>query len=428
MTINISTATSNEKTPEKGAPGKRVAIVGAGPGGISAGIALKNAGFHVRVFERNEAIEPLGGAILLNAIGIYILRSYGLDVSDLYTSGVSSEFRRYDGHFRARWETDEELLQQAGVSGWISGMMRSEVYQRMLTVVPSDMIVTSAKFDRYTESEEGVTLHFQDGSNYEADLVIGADGINSVVREQLWGASELKHLGIAVWLGWCELDGPARTHMIMHHNDKYQLGYAPLRYRNKDCFEYWFVEACAEDQPAPEKPLEYIKGALKNFTYPVRDLLDATDPEHGLFRWVVKYRDPLEKWSHGRVTILGDAAHPTSPYAGYGAGMAIEDGFFLGKFLAGRDLRDISQVQAALQAYDDERVGYCNRTTAFARTMGKVFHNIPAPVRRFRDFMLDHTSIPGKQIDKGYTKDAQLLLESILKADGSEHRASSTGR
>ena len=416
MRIDISEATSDDRTAAVGEPGKRIAIVGAGPGGVSAGIALRQAGFHVRIFERNDAIEATGGAILLNAVGIYILRSYGVGMDDLYTAGIS-EFRRYDGHFRARWKTDDDLLKQAGVSGWISGMMRSEVYERMLSVVPADMIVESARFEKYSETPEGVTLHFADGTTYEADLLIGADGINSVLREQLWGPSELKHLGIAVWLGWAKLDGPPRTHMVLHHSDRHQLGYAPLRYQNQDCFEYWFVEPCTEDQAEPADPLVYMRERLDKFAYPVSELLDATDPEKGLFRWVVKSRDPLKAWSRGRVTLLGDAAHPTSPYAGYGAGMAIEDGFFLGKYLAEKDLRDIVQVEAGLQLYDDQRVAYCNRVTGFARTLGTVFHNVPWPVRRFRDFMLDHTRIPEKQISKGYTEDAQLLLKGILEAE-----------
>jgi len=419
MRIDIAEATSDDQGDAVGVVGKRVAIVGAGPGGVSAAIALQQAGFHVRVFERNDAIDALGGAILMNAIGIYILRSYGIGMDDLYTAGVS-EFRRHDGRFRARWKTDDDLLAKAGVSGWISGMMRSEVYERMLSVVPSDVIVDSAQLQKFTETSDGVTLHFADGTTYEADLLIGADGINSVVREQLWGPSELKHLGIAVWLGWAPLDGPPRTHMILHHNDRYQLGYAPLRHQQKDCFEYWFVEPCTEDQPVPADPISYMRERVGDFAYPVSDLLDATDPETGLFRWVVKGRDPLDAWSRGRVTLLGDAAHPTSPYAGYGAGMAIEDGFFLGRYLAGADLADQSQIDQALKRYDDQRVKYCNRVTSFARTLGNVFHNLPWPARRVRDFMLDHTRIPDKQISKGYTEDAQLLLEAILEADGAE--------
>ena len=396
--------------------GKRIGIIGGGPGGLSAALALSQAGFDVKVFERDHTTQALGGAILLNAIGIHILRGYGVVVDDLFTAGTS-RFRRYDGHERVLWKTDPHLLRDAGVHGWISGMMRSEVYERMLAQVPEGMICNNHKLDHYVENEHTVTVHFTNGNRYECDLVVGADGINSKVRQQRWGPSELKHLGIAVWLGWAEFDGASRDEMILHHNDLYQFGFAPLRFQNKNCFEWWFVEPCTENQSKPADVKSYIKTRLRDFAYPVHDILDATDPDEALFRWVVKYRDPLKQWSKGRITILGDAAHPTSPYAGYGAGMAIEDGFFLGKLLAGCDLADEPSLRRGLDAYDGQRVKYTNQVVSFARTLGWTFHNAPRPVRKLRDFFLDHTKIPDKQISKGYTEDAQKLLRAILDAE-----------
>jgi 2-polyprenyl-6-methoxyphenol hydroxylase-like FAD-dependent oxidoreductase len=397
-------------------PGTRVAVAGAGPGGITAALALAQAGFHVRVFERADAVEARGGAIVLNAIGLYILRHLGISTDDLEPVSVS-EFRRYDGRPRARWRTDDALIRRAGSSGWIAGMMRSDLYARMLDVVPEDMIVTDAKLGHYEEHDDAVTLHFADGSTYEADVLIGADGIGSVVREQLWGQSELRNLGINVWLGHAVLDGPPRTQMLMHHSDRHQFGFAPLRHHGQDCFEFWFVEALDERKPVPVDPIAHIRGNVAEFVYPVDDIVAATKPEN-LYRWVVKGRPPLRSWSRGRVTLLGDAAHPTSPYAGYGAGMAIEDGYFLGRLLADRDLSDRAAVAEGLRRYDAQRVEYCNRVTGFARSMGRVFHNAPWPARRLRDFMLDRTPIPRKLINRGYTDEAHELLEAILRADG----------
>ncbi len=397
-----------------GHKGKRVAIIGAGPGGIAAGVALHKAGFSVKVFERNPELRPLGGAIILNATGIVILRSLGVQVDDIFAAGLP-EFRRYDGRVRVNFDIDMSLLEQAGVSGWQSGMMRSELYTRLLAAAPTDMIATSHTFSHYAEANGVTTVHFAEGQQYECDLVIGADGIQSKVREQLWGASELKHLGIAVWLGWCELQGPERKKIVISHDHEYQMGYAPLRFKGKDCFEWWFVEKCDESQAEPTNPAEYVHERIKHFSYPVPHILEATDTSHNLFRWVVKYRKPLKQWSRGRATLLGDAAHPTSPYAAYGAGMAIEDGFFLAKYLKGRDLSDVSALQAGLQRYDDQRVKYTNQTTAFARFLGRLYHGVPAPLNRLRDLFLDHSSLPAKMISKGATSEAQALLRAVLE-------------
>lgn len=405
-----------DSTASRQGRGNRIAVVGAGPGGLSAGLALHRAGFDVTVFERRRSTEALGGAILLNAIGMYILRSYGADLTDLHTF-ATTELRRWDGRPRVSWQADDDLVRRAGAANWMSGTMRSEVYSRLLELAPEGMVEGDKQVVRYDETPDEVVLQFADGTHHATDLVIAADGIDSVIREQLWGPAELKHLGIVVYLGWSEFPDAERTGQVVLHDDRYQLGYAPLNYRGKQCFEWWFVERYAEGDPVPADPKAHVLERIGRFQQPVPAMVRATDPEHGLFRWVVKYKEPLPAWSRGRVTLLGDAAHPTSPYAGYGAGMAIEDGFFLGRFLAGRDLSDSAQLTAGLAEYDRARVAYTNKTTAFARSIGRVFHGAPWPGRKLRDFLLDHTSLPDRQISKAYTEDAQLLLTSILQAD-----------
>jgi 2-polyprenyl-6-methoxyphenol hydroxylase-like FAD-dependent oxidoreductase len=399
-----------------GAQGQRVAIAGGGPGGLSAAIALRQAGFDVTLFERHATSRGIGGAILLNAISIHVLRSYGIEMEDVYTGVSRSEFQRYDGRFRALWRTDPELYRRAGASGWLSGMMREEVFSRMVAAVPDGVIENSSTVTGFTQDDDGVTVRLSDGTTRDFDLLFGADGIRSVVRDELWGPSDVEDIGIVVWLGWCELEGPRRDMMVCRHDDRHQLGFAPLRHHGKDCFEWWFVEPLETAHAETDRPMPFIRETLGHFADPVPAILDATRDED-VFRWVVQRREPLDAWSSGRVTLLGDACHPTSPYAGYGAGMAIEDGFFLGRFLTGVDLSDRAAVSAALGRYDAERVAYCNRVTEFARTLGRVFHNLPRPARRVRDVVLDHTRIPDRQISKGYTADAQVLLESILSTE-----------
>lgn len=392
--------------------GKRIAIIGAGPGGLSAGLALHQAGFDVTVFERHPEIRPLGGAIIINAIVINILRSYGLSIDDTFSGVNKILFKSHTGVLRVFFKMKEEYLERAAVNGWQSGMMRSELYEKMLAVAPEGMLVTGHSLQRYEETADGVTAYYENGKRYDFDLLIGADGINSVVRRQLWGESELKHLGIAVWLGYAEIEDVVRDEIVLRHSDLYQFGYAPLIFKGKPCIEWWMVEPCREHQPEPPDPMGYIKDKVSNFEQPVGKILNATEDDH-FFRWVIKYRQPLPQWSQGRLTIMGDAAHPTSPYAAYGAGMAIEDGFFLGRYLRGRDLSDAASLHEGLKKYDDERLSYCNDATAFARTLGRVFHNTPRPVRMLRDFMLNNTKLMEKNITKNYLGEAASLLQRI---------------
>lgn len=134
-------------------------------------------------------------------------------------------------------------------------------------------------------------------------------------------------------------------------------------------------------------------------------------------RWVLRDHKPLKQWSKGRVTIVGDAAHSTSPYATYGAGMATEDGYFLGRRLAGVVLSDYAAVRVALDAFEEPRKPHTARQVQQAFILGKVFHHAPAPLRPLRDAILDRTPFLQKVV--GETSPGEIIaqLAAIDKAE-----------
>jgi hypothetical protein len=123
-------------------------------------------------------------------------------------------------------------------------------------------------------------------------------------------------------------------------------------------------------------------------------LIEATEPEN-LQRRPIRDRKPIKQWSSGRVTLAGDAAHPTSPYAACGAGMATEDGYFIGRAPAGVDLSDHDAVAAALDRYQTPRKPHTARQSAQAYFAGQLFHHTPRPLR---DLVLDHTPLLQKVV------------------------------
>ncbi|WP_203290708.1 FAD-dependent oxidoreductase [Maricaulis parjimensis] len=390
-----------------------VAIIGAGPAGITAGLALRRAGLNAKVFERADKVTPLGGAIILNAVGLTILRRLGVDIEDIY-NGMRAEFRRWDGRVRARINIDEDLLKRANANGWQSGMMRKELYARMLDKVPDDLIVPQHEFERFEQDEDGVTIHFKNGHVERAKVLVGADGVRSRIRGQLYpDVAPPKPLGIAVWLGWCEAKGIEADCTVIQHDQNFQMGYAPLVFEGKQCFEWWLVEQYKGEAP-PENVTQYVKDRIGHFAAPSRDILDQTDHDKQLFRWIVEYIKPLEQWTTGNVTLMGDAAHPTSPYAAYGAGMAIEDAYILAEYLKKADMDDPASIRAGLAKYEDLRRPYTNYTTKFARNLGRIYHSIPGPLRKVRDFMLDNVPGVGRNIETGVTEDAEKLLRQVL--------------
>lgn len=115
----------------------------------------------------------------------------------------------------------------------------------------------------------------------------------------------------------------------------------------------------------------------------------------------------MKKWSKGRIACVGDAVHPVSPYAAYGVGMAIEDGYYLAKSLDGVDLRDLRAVSAGFEIYEKQRVDYVNHNMEFARFLGRMFHSLPWPLAKIRDLFFDYTPLLGNYLKKGYLQKAE---------------------
>lgn len=388
------------------APRRRIAIVGAGPGGLSAAIALHQAGHEVRVFERNPEVRPLGGGVLLSLPVLSILRSYGMDIQDLGAFTVT-EFRNQKGRLRVRLPFNPRAEERAGIRGWHYGMLRAAAIKRMLPLLPPDLLHANHAFKRFEERADGVTLHFDNDKTWEADLLIGADGIRSAVAQQVFGELGVFHCGIQAWLAWCECDGLPRDVGAISHSSKIQASYFPMMHEGRPAYEWWIVEPWNEGQAFDGDIKRHVMARLQGFTGPVQKLASVTDFSKNIFRWEIYNRPPLSQWSHGRVSFVGDAVHPVSPYAAYGMGMAIEDGFYLAKSLRGVDLANASALTQGLQRYDAQRVNYTNTHAIMARRLGNMFHRVPWPLSTVRDLVYDHTPFLERMMVKDYLKDAE---------------------
>lgn len=389
--------------------GKRVAVIGAGPGGVSAALALHRQGFDVRIFEKQPEPKPLGGAVLLSVPVLAVLRHYGVDLNN-FGSFTVTEFRNNRNKLRSRLPFNQAVEKSFGIKGWHYGMLRANAFARMMELLPVGMLVANADFDHYTQTANGVSVTFKDGQSIEADIVVGADGIRSGVSRQAFGEPELFHVGLRVWLAWCNpIDGiPPQTGRIIHSH-KYQASFFPMLHDGKPGYEWWIVEPRKENDPEPTDVATHVGNILKDFPDPLPRFPQATNLQTQIFKWDIYNRPSMQRWSNGRVVCLGDAVHPVSPYAAYGMGMAIEDGYFLAKALAGSDLGDSQQIAKAFSRFEEQRVAYVNHHVEFARKLGNVFHQLPYPLAKLRDLVFDHTGILDKLIKRDYLADAEKM-------------------
>ncbi|KAH7011043.1 hypothetical protein EDB80DRAFT_836647 [Ilyonectria destructans] len=263
-------------------PGKRVAIVGGGPGAISTGLAFVRRGYDVRIFERQPSCKAIGGAVLLCVP-------------------------------RVKLPFNPEIEKRMGIKGWHYGVLRSSAFKRMLELIPEGVLHTAYEFISYTEHDDSVDVEFKNGAKITADILVGADGIRSGVSRQAFGDPKLFHTGIRLWLAWCDqIPGIEPTY-----------GYPG--------FEWWVVEPLWEDKPVPNDVKAHLSGILKNWADPMPRFPDATNFDTQVYRWEIYNRPSLKKWSKGRVVCVGDAVHPLVDYVNHNTEFAR----FLGKMFHG---------------------------------------------------------------------------------------------
>ena len=393
--------------------GKRIGIIGAGPAGLTAGIIFKQAGYDVKIFDKAPEIVALGGGIILSAPVLIMLREIGIKIDDIYAAG-DSEFRRADGRLRVHMSLKPELQKKTGTKGWQAGMMRSNLYQRFLDKVkPMNILVPNHEFVSYIDNDDSVTLNFVGQESEEVDFLLGADGIHSRVRRQLWGAEENKKLRIVVYLAWSEPLTFKPEKLGIYHDKHYQTGWAPCIHQGRRVVEWWHVQRHEEGEMPMKNPLPIIAKRVNSWAKPIPEIVNATKPEN-IFPWIPEGLRPLKKWSKGRITIAGDAAHPTSPYSAYGAGMAIEDSYYLANYLIKADLTNNNEISEALDIYEKLRIDYTNEFVEMAKKMGYVFHTSSAIGRTIRDFLIDHTPLFRIMFKKAYMGEVQSQLKALF--------------
>jgi 6-hydroxynicotinate 3-monooxygenase len=371
-----------------------IAIIGAGPGGMAAALAAHRVGFKVSLFERYREIKAAGNILNLWPPPQKVLRLIGVDTRDL-GAPCHTVFERADGRLRADVHLTAEVEREYG--GGFIGLLRWGLYKRMLDALPPGVLKLDHRAVGFEDSERGVKVSFENREPVEADVLVGADGINSLVRSTLWGEEPVRHQRLHLVGGYLFTEGAAPTEGVVAHDRTTQGSYTPIRHEGRSGYEWWILEACDPAAPMREDLLEFAKVRAKRFSPKLQSLVENT-PRENLQRWEIKDRPPLKQWSKGRVTLLGDAAHPTSPYAAYGAGMSIEDGYFLARELVAGDVSNPQFVKKALQAYEDRRKPHTAKVSEQAYFTGKLFHHTPALLRPLRDFIFDHTSFLQKVI------------------------------
>lgn len=349
-------------------------VVGAGPGGLSAAIALRRAGFGVVVCEAASELREIGSGLTLWPNALRALEALGVDdaVRPIAQPFTAIAMRRWDGRLIF------QVAAEPGDRGWSAALHRAELQAALVRAVGESAIRLAARCVGVDDRGAAATVVLASGERLDADVVIGADGLRSAVRSALLGPEPPRRAGYRVWRGVAHhalIDRIGVTYL----GRGAQFGLFPMT-RDR---AYWFASFnAAGDEPVPSSARDFLAPRLRGAAPPIPEVVEATD-DTTIVCTEIYDRRPLARWSYGRVTLLGDAAHPSVPTLGQGACQAIEDAASLGSCLAGAP-----DVVEALRRYQDRRVRRANAMLNDAWRVGRVGQWRNPIACRFRDWMI----------------------------------------
>ncbi|MFV8050922.1 FAD-dependent monooxygenase [Mycobacterium sp. 48b] len=350
----------------------RVAVVGAGIGGLTAAIALRANGIDATVYEQAHALKAIGAGVSIATNGSRILNKLGVGDAVAAIAGPVT-------HYQFRTWQAEPIAGEPSTLGfgdpartWC--LHRGEFQKVLADALPVGALQLGRSCVGATEHADGVRVEFSDGTAVDADLLIGADGIHSRLQGKVTRAAAPVSEGIMAYRGLIPAErlrgvvdmnasamwlGPRQSFLAYPVSAGELVNIVAFVPTNLTVSESW---------TAPGDVAE-LAAAYQGWDPTVLSIIDAMD---STFRWGIYDREPLDRWSTDRITLLGDSAHAVTPHLGQGANQAIEDAMTLAVVL--RDAPD-GELGARLRRYENLRLDRTRHVRRQARAAGSIYRS-----------------------------------------------------
>lgn len=328
---------------------KKIIVIGGGIGGSATALALRSAGFETVVYEKTQQLREVGAGVALWANATHVLKELGVLEDALRKSAPITNYQFLS-------QTGEELVNLSVDRFEVPaiGIHRADL-QALLWRKSSEQSVLGETFERFEQVGNKVRVHFASGLFDEGDALIGADGLRSRVRAQLFGEAKPIYRSMTAYR--------ALTHYVP---DTYKSGYICEFLGSGKAFGflaigigrmYWYVASKArEGQPdAPIGRKRELQNMFQDWPSPIPELIAATD-EASILKNDLYDRVPIQEWSKQNITLLGDAAHPTLPTMGQGACMALEDALVVANCLLESDPADAFREYESLRQVRTKKI------------------------------------------------------------------------
>jgi salicylate hydroxylase len=354
-----------------------VLIAGAGIGGLTAALALLRRGYDVQVCEQTTELREVGAGLQLSPNGLRAL--YRLGLSDALRASASEpagkEIRLWStGQTWKLFDLGAKCVEQYGYPYFT--IYRPDLHKVLadaVRAVKPDAITLGAQCIGFEQTDDGVALKLVDGRKFNGDVLIGADGVHSRIRSQLFGADQPKFSGYLAWRGVVPMERlpqymrrPVGTNWVGPgaHVIHYPLrGGALMNFAGIVERGDWQIESWTQKGTHEECHTDF-----RGWHDDVHELIRSIAVP---YKWALMARDPMQQWSCGRVTLLGDACHPTLPFLAQGAVMAVEDGYIVARCIEDHE----ADLTFALQKYGAARIERTTSVVLRSTESGRLFHN-----------------------------------------------------
>jgi salicylate hydroxylase len=360
----------------------RVGVIGGGIGGVALTGALNQRGIEVKVFERAPAFGDVGAGIQMTPNAAKVLRGLGL-ADQLRRAGflpqaiVGRNWRTARENFRT--PLIEACPKLYGADFY--HVHRADLHAMLASLVPDSSAVLSTSCVSVRNEANTAVATFDDGTEFEADLIVGADGVRSVVRNQLFGEEAPRFTGHMCYRAVVPF--PDRRPDFVSPDSSFWMG------PNGHVVTYYVRSGAAVNIVAVSETANWVEESwnalsskeelLNTFKGWHPNLIQLFEKADSVYKWGLFDRDPMKSWSSGRIALLGDSAHPMLPFLSQGAAMALEDGYVLAASLAAHG----QDVQSALRDYEAERMPRTSRVQLESRERGKTYH-LPTPLAQLK--------------------------------------------
>lgn len=318
-----------------------IAIIGAGIGGLTTALTLKQNGQKVTIYESADEIKSVGAGILLASNAMQVFKKLGVHKKIENAGSIISNIKTTDAQLNTLYAVELSKFEKKYGASSVA-IHRADLHKILAEEIGFENIKLSKRLLKI-DKENGLKLNFDDGTSIHCDALIRADGINSIVRNQLFGAGTLRDTKQRCWRGVSEFDWTSKYNQVAFESWGKGKRFGFVKISDKQVYWYAVInETFMKDNAT-------ITELFKEFHPEIVEIISETPEEKIIFN-AIKDLQPITKWQDGSVCLIGDAAHATTPNMGQGACQAVEDAYVIGQLFAqGKTVNEVFALYEKLR-------------------------------------------------------------------------------